>query len=259
MNRRIMESVLTLAFTMGAAVSPGSASTMFALVDTGELFASDDDGITWTVEAALPVSDAVALQVHQMIVIGPQCLAVAAAEQSVARLFEQGGVPSIAQAQLVRAYLQILHEFDRRLQLGARVGQGEKLPHDQRRDATRDSEVSELQPGELRAPIRCLDGGIEESVDEDSLDSTLVLDADRHVACVEASRDEAGQDGPRPAGAAGEDRFHALALIGRCPFVDQEDLRPVSLDHVLRTIVGDHRVHALKRHAPEVAGRRPGG
>ena len=41
--------------------APGHASTLFALVDTGELFASDDQGITWTVRSVLPVSDAVGL------------------------------------------------------------------------------------------------------------------------------------------------------------------------------------------------------
>ena len=45
------------------ALAPSSslAATYFGLVDTGELFASADGGTTWTLRAALPVSDAIAL------------------------------------------------------------------------------------------------------------------------------------------------------------------------------------------------------
>jgi photosystem II stability/assembly factor-like uncharacterized protein len=41
--------------------APAHASTLFALVDTGELFASSDHGVTWEVRATLTVSDAVGL------------------------------------------------------------------------------------------------------------------------------------------------------------------------------------------------------
>lgn len=37
------------------------ASTLFGLVDTGELFASGDAGVTWSVQSTLPVSNAVAI------------------------------------------------------------------------------------------------------------------------------------------------------------------------------------------------------
>lgn len=38
-----------------------SAETLFGLVDTGELFASVDNGDTWTLHASLPIADAVGL------------------------------------------------------------------------------------------------------------------------------------------------------------------------------------------------------
>lgn len=40
---------------------PASPATLFALVDTGELFASPDFGETWSVRSALPTSDAIGL------------------------------------------------------------------------------------------------------------------------------------------------------------------------------------------------------
>jgi photosystem II stability/assembly factor-like uncharacterized protein len=40
---------------------PAEGATLFGLVDTGELFASEDDGATWTVHATLPVRDAVSI------------------------------------------------------------------------------------------------------------------------------------------------------------------------------------------------------
>lgn len=49
-----------VAFALVAA-TPVRATTLFGLVDTGEVFASIDAGATWEVRAALPVSDAVAL------------------------------------------------------------------------------------------------------------------------------------------------------------------------------------------------------
>jgi photosystem II stability/assembly factor-like uncharacterized protein len=41
--------------------SPAGAHSLFALVDTGELYVSGDQGATWDVRSALPVSDAVGL------------------------------------------------------------------------------------------------------------------------------------------------------------------------------------------------------
>lgn len=41
--------------------SPASGARWFGLVDTGELFVSADQGVTWGIHAALPVRDAVAL------------------------------------------------------------------------------------------------------------------------------------------------------------------------------------------------------
>lgn len=57
---------LTTGFAAGfgllcATVSLAGAATLFALVDTGELFDSVDDGVSWTVRSTLPVRDAVAL------------------------------------------------------------------------------------------------------------------------------------------------------------------------------------------------------
>lgn len=43
------------------AAGPAQGTTLLALVDTGELFASDDLGETWSVRSALPVSDSAAL------------------------------------------------------------------------------------------------------------------------------------------------------------------------------------------------------
>jgi photosystem II stability/assembly factor-like uncharacterized protein len=40
---------------------PCPAATLFGLVDTGEIFSSSDDGVTWTVLATLSVSDAVSI------------------------------------------------------------------------------------------------------------------------------------------------------------------------------------------------------
>lgn len=41
--------------------SPVLAATLYGLVDTGELYASTNNGVTWTIQATLPVSDAVGL------------------------------------------------------------------------------------------------------------------------------------------------------------------------------------------------------
>lgn len=49
------------AAALTAAPAPAAAVTLFGLVDTGELFASADLGVTWSAQSALPVHDAVAL------------------------------------------------------------------------------------------------------------------------------------------------------------------------------------------------------
>jgi len=41
--------------------SPVSAATLYGLVDTGELYASTNNGTTWTIKSTLAVSDAVGL------------------------------------------------------------------------------------------------------------------------------------------------------------------------------------------------------
>ena len=41
------------------AVAPARSSTLYSVVSTGQLFASTDQGATWTVRASLPVQDAV--------------------------------------------------------------------------------------------------------------------------------------------------------------------------------------------------------
>ena len=56
-------SIAFLAFVVLCASSfhAASGATLFGLVDTGELFASDDGGVTWTVRSTLAVSDAIAI------------------------------------------------------------------------------------------------------------------------------------------------------------------------------------------------------
>ncbi len=49
-----------LAFAV-ALISPAHASTLFALVDTGELFTSTDGGADWSLQSTLPISDAAGL------------------------------------------------------------------------------------------------------------------------------------------------------------------------------------------------------
>jgi photosystem II stability/assembly factor-like uncharacterized protein len=44
-----------------SASGPARGATLFGLVDTGELYSSTDDGVTWTIRSTLPVSDAVGL------------------------------------------------------------------------------------------------------------------------------------------------------------------------------------------------------
>jgi len=53
--------VLGVVSALGGAPRAVDATTLFALVDTGELFASVDGGATWTIRSTLPVRDAVDL------------------------------------------------------------------------------------------------------------------------------------------------------------------------------------------------------
>lgn len=48
-------------FAIVASANPSQASTLFGLIDTGELFSSPDQGVTWTVHSTLLVRDAVGL------------------------------------------------------------------------------------------------------------------------------------------------------------------------------------------------------
>jgi hypothetical protein len=56
---RVPGAWMVLALLVTAA--PSFASTLFGLIDTGELFSSADDGVTWTPLSTLPVRDAAAL------------------------------------------------------------------------------------------------------------------------------------------------------------------------------------------------------
>ena len=58
--RRVMVRGLTALVPL-IAVAPASAGTLFALIDTGELHASIDAGATWSVHAAIPLSDGAGL------------------------------------------------------------------------------------------------------------------------------------------------------------------------------------------------------
>lgn len=49
---------LATAAALLLAAGPSDGTTLLALVDTGELYASNDQGATWAVRASLPVSDA---------------------------------------------------------------------------------------------------------------------------------------------------------------------------------------------------------
>src|SRR5262245_32112742 len=57
--RWLRRTLIVAALTVPA--RPAPAATLFGLIDTGELFSSVDNGITWSPLSALPVRDAVAL------------------------------------------------------------------------------------------------------------------------------------------------------------------------------------------------------
>jgi hypothetical protein len=62
-RRRTLSTLLQLGALpwLALAPTPAVATTLYALVDTGEIFASETSGATWEVRATLPVPDAVAL------------------------------------------------------------------------------------------------------------------------------------------------------------------------------------------------------
>jgi photosystem II stability/assembly factor-like uncharacterized protein len=57
---RSMRIVLLCMMLLALGAAPAGA-TIFGLLDTGELYASDDDASTWTIRSTLPVSDAIGL------------------------------------------------------------------------------------------------------------------------------------------------------------------------------------------------------
>ena len=59
--KRICAAVLSGVLVLVLGALPARAATIFGLVDTGELYASVDGGVTWAAQSALPVSDAVAI------------------------------------------------------------------------------------------------------------------------------------------------------------------------------------------------------
>jgi photosystem II stability/assembly factor-like uncharacterized protein len=61
-NARSWVAALATALLVACpAARPAAGATLLGLVDTGELFRSNDEGVTWTPHAVLPVRDAVAL------------------------------------------------------------------------------------------------------------------------------------------------------------------------------------------------------
>lgn len=61
MCKKLIISVMCAASVLALGVAPGAAATLFALVDTGELFVSGDKGVTWSIRSTLAVSDGVAI------------------------------------------------------------------------------------------------------------------------------------------------------------------------------------------------------
>lgn len=83
---RQLKTLLAYILVLLGANQPASAGTLFGLVSTGELFASEDSGMTWIVRAALPVSDAVALVART----SEQDLYLAGASGSIHRSTDSG-------------------------------------------------------------------------------------------------------------------------------------------------------------------------
>lgn len=62
---RIIGTVVLLLGTMLVCSTPVDAASLYALVDTGELYFSEDQGANWALRAALPCRDAVALAARE--------------------------------------------------------------------------------------------------------------------------------------------------------------------------------------------------
>jgi hypothetical protein len=60
-SRANATALLLIALAIGVTPLAGNAETLLGLVDTGELYASPNNGATWAILATLPVRDAVAL------------------------------------------------------------------------------------------------------------------------------------------------------------------------------------------------------
>lgn len=62
MSRQILVLAALVGSTLAGLSPPAGASTLFGLVDTGEIYVSTTHGDSWTVRATLPVHDAVGLR-----------------------------------------------------------------------------------------------------------------------------------------------------------------------------------------------------
>ena len=61
MSRPIVERILVVLLAIALAAGPTTAATLLGLVNTGELYSSVDNGVTWGVISTLPVSDAIGI------------------------------------------------------------------------------------------------------------------------------------------------------------------------------------------------------
>jgi len=59
--RAVLLAAVSIAAIVSTSDHPVGAATLYGLVDTGELFASADKGVTWHVRATLPTSDAIGI------------------------------------------------------------------------------------------------------------------------------------------------------------------------------------------------------
>jgi len=58
---KLTNVLLIVTVLLAVAVLPAGAARLFGLVDTGELFVSDNGGVNWSVQSTLAVSDAIAI------------------------------------------------------------------------------------------------------------------------------------------------------------------------------------------------------
>lgn len=58
---RTLIVLAALIFVLCIGIAPVESATLLGLTDTGELFASSDDGVTWSVVGAVPIPDATAI------------------------------------------------------------------------------------------------------------------------------------------------------------------------------------------------------